>query len=173
LTAFARDSANPLVRVRLDDRGGDPKMLVERALELRREAEQEARRLRDDNVEFDEVWCVFDVDQHERLAAAREQARANGIHVALSNPCFELWLLLHFRDHTAHLDGKKAISLLRSHVKGYHKHVDFLVFRDGYDSAVDRAKNLERRGQSAGSPDGNPSTSVYRLTERIREEGKQ
>ena len=32
-------------------------------------------------------------------------AGANGIRLAISNPCFELWLILHFQDHTAWLDN--------------------------------------------------------------------
>jgi hypothetical protein len=53
----------------------------------------------------DEVWCVFDVDEHPKLAEARDQANANGIQLAVSNPCFELWLLLHFQEHRAHAGG--------------------------------------------------------------------
>jgi RloB-like protein len=30
-----------------------------------------------------------------------DEAFASGVQVAFSHPCFELWLLLHFRDHGA------------------------------------------------------------------------
>jgi hypothetical protein len=40
--------------------------------------------------EFDEVWCVFDVDHFEVEPAIRE-ARRTGLELAVSDPCFELW----------------------------------------------------------------------------------
>jgi hypothetical protein len=50
--------------------------------------------------EFDEVWCVLDVEGADKappLAQARKLAREEGIQLCLSNPCFEVWLLMHFR----------------------------------------------------------------------------
>ncbi len=71
--------------------GGDPKILVERAIQKKGEADSAASRKNDSYLAYDQVWCVCDVDQHPRLADALQQARDNGIDVALSNPCFELW----------------------------------------------------------------------------------
>ena len=76
--------------------GLDPKSLVRNA---REEMRRQTRRR--PNRDFDELWCVFDVDQHEGLAEAISDARNNSINVAVSNPCFELWLVLHLRDKTA------------------------------------------------------------------------
>ncbi|MFL6141746.1 MAG: RloB family protein [Labedaea sp.] len=39
--------------------------------------------------DFDEIWCVVDVDQFD-LAAATSLARDRGIRLAVSNPCFEV-----------------------------------------------------------------------------------
>jgi RloB-like protein len=78
--------------------GGAPKALVERAVALKRQAARDARREADDNLKYDEVWCVFDVDEHQLIHEAKEQAKANGVELAESNPCFELWVLLHFQD---------------------------------------------------------------------------
>ena len=64
----------------------------------REEAEAAAGREQDDNLRFEAVWCVFDVDQHPHLTTAVEEARTAGIDVAVSSPSFELWLLLHFRE---------------------------------------------------------------------------
>ena len=49
--------------------------------------------------DYDEVWCVMDVEHPEGLDAMREALallEANGIRPALSNPAFEVWLLAHF-----------------------------------------------------------------------------
>lgn len=45
----------------------------------------------------DELWAVFDVDQQkvQSLAGAVQVAKSRGVRLAGSNPCFELWLLLH------------------------------------------------------------------------------
>lgn len=43
----------------------------------------------------DEVWAVVDQDQHSTLKDALALARREGVKVALSKPCFEVWLLLH------------------------------------------------------------------------------
>ena len=60
--------------------------------------------------EIDEVWCLFDVESpkpHPRLReAVALAARDDKVHLAISNPCFELWLILH------HQDGEREGSLI-------------------------------------------------------------
>ena len=53
---------NPRVRVKVMGGVGVPQTIVEAAREHKREAEKRARREKDENLCFDEVWCVFDVD---------------------------------------------------------------------------------------------------------------
>ncbi|MCA1565144.1 MAG: RloB family protein [Acidobacteria bacterium] len=168
--AFKREEGNRLVDVMIDNQGGVPKTLVERAALLKKLAEREALREHDDNLKYDEVWCVFDVDQHPKLADARQQARDNGIKLAVSNPCFELWLLIHFTDQTAHIERKRAATALKKYIREYDKHVPFEILRSGYMDAVRRAQLIESRCIEEG---GNPSTGVYLLTERIREFGRR
>ncbi|MFI9817183.1 RloB family protein [Saccharothrix variisporea] len=92
-----------------------------------------------------------------RRAEGITAANRTAVSLAVSDPCFELWLLLHFRDHTAHIDGAKAAkALLTRHIVGYDKKVDFDVFAVNVDSAITRAKVL--------GPE-NPSTGVWRLVE--------
>ncbi|HKC62996.1 MAG TPA: RloB family protein [Pyrinomonadaceae bacterium] len=171
--AFRREEENRLVDVRIDSEGGAPKTLVERAANRKKESEEEARRARDENLKYDEVWCVFDVDEHPRLPDARQQARDNGINLAISNPCFELWLLLHFREQNAHIERKAVATLLKKHIRNYRKHVSFETLRDGYLEAVQRAQQLDRRHADVGTEGDNPSTNVYILTECIREFGRK
>jgi hypothetical protein len=172
LRGFARAQGANTVRLVVQAPGGDPRALVECAIQLRDEAAARAARERDENLAYDEVWCVFDVDDHARLQAARELAERTGIGLAVSNPCFELWLILHFREHGAHLTSRRAAELLGKHIPGYHKHVRYEELSVGYADAVERATSLERRHLKAGTDGGNPSTAVHRLTERIRMLGK-
>lgn len=157
------------VRVQVVAPGGDPKALVERAIEMRGEASSEARRTRDLNAAYDEVWCVLDVDEHERLPEAREIAARNRIRLAISNPSFELWLLLHFANQTGHLTRTQAMNRLRRHLPRYDKHLRFSDVGDGYPEAVRRAKALDKHHEELGSAGGNPSTKMHVLTERIQQ----
>jgi len=159
---------NQLVDVEIDPQGGVPKTLVERAAARKKEAEREARSQRDDFLRYDEVWCVFDVDEHPHLPDAQQQARDNGIELAVSNPCFELWALLHFQDHSAFVERRRLRGMLKRHLPGYDKALPYERLRPGYTQAVQRATDLDRRREEAGVVGGNPSTGVYRLTEKIR-----
>lgn len=77
--------------------------------------------------EYDGVWCVVDLDNFDIPAALTAAARAD-VELVVSEPCFELWLLLHFADHRAHVDnGKAACALLANHVPGYDKRLDYAV----------------------------------------------
>jgi hypothetical protein len=146
--------------------------LVRRAKELKDEADENARRERDDNLLFEEVWCVFDVDEHPHISEARAFAISIGLRIAMSNPCFELWLLLHLRDspgpqHRHHL--QRMLSERMSAVES--KHVDFELLVDGYEDAVRRSELLERDAIEANERGRNPSTEVHHLTNSIDQDG--
>jgi hypothetical protein len=115
--------------------------------------------------DFDEAWCVFDVDKFD-IAEAVRGAGASSVEVAVSNPCFELWLLLHHEDHRAPLvDYRAVVARLRRHVPAYDKaELDFADYAERVGDAVTRAKALDATGLSHLS---NPSTSVWRLVEKI------
>ena len=172
LKALQAEFRNPLVEIVIEGFGEDPKALVERALAMKMDAEREARRSGDDFLRYDEIWCVFDVDDHARLHDARQQARDHGIELAVSNPCFELWALLHFQEQTAWIERDKLRSFLKRYLPEYRKALPFHLLRPGYAEAVRRAEHLDKLCEKNGSPGDNPSTGVYRLTERIRQEGQ-
>lgn len=167
-----RAFSNPSVRVEIDPRHGAPRALVQRAIRLRKEAEAAAQRREDDTYRYSEVWCVFDVDDHPDLEPLRQEAEQNGISLAISNPCFELWALLHFQNHTSYIERQVLAGLLRRRLPNYQKALPFEKIHPGYALAVQRATALDRHREGASDPGGNPSTGVYRLTERIREGGR-
>jgi hypothetical protein len=171
LDAFRRHERNDLVEIVIERAAGVPKTLVETAVDRKRKAARTARREADEYLSFDEVWCVYDIDNHPRLHEARQQATANGIALAESNPCFELWALLHFEDHSAYIDRKPLRVRLKSHLPGYDKELPFSKIHPNYTDAVARCIKLARRCELGLCPSGNPSSQVYRLTERIREFG--
>lgn len=72
--------------------GRDPKTLVERAADLKAKEDKEARRERFDS--WESVWAVTDVDAFS-MFAAQQLARQEAVGLAVSNPCFEVWLIDH------------------------------------------------------------------------------
>ena len=169
LAAFARWCTNPRVEVVVESGAGVPKTIVDTAKRLKQEAEKRADGEQDDHLRYDEVWCVFDVDDHPGLDDARQTAGSNGLRLAVSNPSIELWLLLHFRDQPGMQYRDKIKTLLKSYVPGYNKHVDFRLYQPHYQDAEDRARRLEEICINDGEEGRNPSTSFWRLTSRIRQ----
>lgn len=147
---------------------GVPLTVVKTAIAQRDRAVKEARRKRDLNLAFDEVWCVFDQDEHANVCEAFELAERNDLKVAFSNPCFELWLLLHYQDQRPHLDRGRVQAQCRELVPGFEKRVPIERVIDLYELAKDRAIQLERWQCGRDRARANPWTDVYLLTERIR-----
>jgi hypothetical protein len=166
--AFAKACRNPRVDVEIATEHGVPRTVVEVARDRKKEGAQEAAREKDDNLAYDSVWCVFDIDEHPRVGEAKEMARDNGIDLAISNPCFELWLFLHFAENPGMQDRAAIKQKLKRHVLKYDKHIDYATYSAGYEQAVTRASKMDQAAEEAHEPHRNPTTGVYNLTELIR-----
>jgi len=156
-----RDVAAVDLRVETGQGGSVPRTLVAAAAQAR-------SRAMDDEGEIDEFWCVFDVEwprNHPGLQEAVRHARASGIKLAISNPCFELWLILHFRYHTAWLDNNRAWRLRRQVDGSSDKGLDAAKYMPLTADAARRAAELDRRHRQDGTvfPHDNPSTGMHRL----------
>ena len=155
------DGAAVDIRIEHAVSGAVPLTLVRMAVEAR-------NRAIDEEGEIDEFWCVYDVEwpiHHPGLAQARELAKRNHIQLAISNPCFELWLALHFRDYRGFLDNEEARRVRRSHDGKADKGLDGALYMPLRDGAAKRAAVLERFHLENGSrcPDDNPSSGMHRL----------
>lgn len=159
---------NPCVEFKVMGGVGVPMTIVETAIRFQRAAIDKARLEKDRNLEFDEVWCVFDVDQHPKILEARKLANQNQIELSISNPCFELWLWLHFDDCPGPRTSQQLLDMLKQHLPDYKKHIRFTQVQGGYTAAVRRAQLLDQWARQANAQGRNPSTGVWRLTESIR-----
>jgi RloB-like protein len=168
LTGFKNACHNPRVTLVIEPASGAPKTVVETAKAHMKNADAAAKNERDDNLKYDSVWAVFDVDEHPNVSDAIQMARDNFIKLAVSNPSFELWLLLHFRDSPGLKHRDAVRRLLKDFVDGYSKHVTYNDYSAGYEQAVQRAKGLDQVDLGACVPGCNPSTGVHELTESIR-----
>jgi hypothetical protein len=166
---YERARRASMVQIEVSKEHGDPKTLVRIATNRKIDAEQRARQQRDAHLQYNEVWCVFDVDEHPGISDAEQMARANGIQLAISNPCFELWLLLHFREQPGAQDRHKIQNMLRKHVREYDKSIDFEQFRPHCKDAMRRAHSLDRLASQVNEPGRNPTTGVYKLLKKLDE----
>lgn len=151
---------NPAVQVRLKAKGCAPEDLVAYARNISPVGSDE----------FDQVWCVVDSDDYDLQPAAALAAELD-VQLAVSNPCFELWLLLHHQDCAASLCHAKAVlrQLIR-HVPEYQKNsLRFADFEAGIPAALRRAQCLDPTGRDHGH---DPSSGVWRLV-RLMGEGGQ
>lgn len=158
------------VDLRIEPTQGVPLTLVATAVKVRKQAIKEKD-------EIDEFWCVFDVEwpiNHPNLNDAIEQARRNDINLAISNPCFELWLVLHFQDQTGWMDNKNACSIRRHHDGARNKSIDPVHYMDLRNDARARAESLDKRHEENGSriPDNNPSSGMHRFLATLEVHGK-
>jgi hypothetical protein len=160
-----RDVAAVDLRVETGHGGSVPATLVSMAAHAR-------RRALDDEAEIDEFWCVFDVEwptNHPSLKAAVEQARHHNIELAVSNPCFELWLILHFQDQNAWLDNDDACRIRMSLDGARGKGIEASAYISRREVAERRAEKLERRHLEDDThfPDNNPSSGMHRLLKAV------
>ena len=147
---------------------GIPLTLVQIAQRLKAEARSLAKQRGDEFHAYDQVWCVFDIDEHPKLNDAKQLADGNGVDLAISNPCFELWLLLHFRENPGMRHRHDLQGMMKTFVASYDKHVDFARLMTGYEAAVARARRLDQDAIAEDEAGRNPTTGVYQLTEAIR-----
>jgi hypothetical protein len=166
LKAFARlPSVRAAATLDIRGMGYEPRRLVEEAKEVRRDERRQGS-------DFTQYWCVFDVEaptQHHRLLEAVQMARDNQIEVAISNPCFELWLLLHYIDHESWIANEACRTLRRGQDGAQGKALDGAGYMQRLANATRRSRRLEALHERAGRkfPDDNPSSGVHRLLHAI------
>jgi hypothetical protein len=157
------------VIVTIDDFHGAPLQLVEAAAVRRTADLRLAKRGR--GSAYQEYWCMFDVDEHPNVDQALELAASSEIKVAVTNPCIELWFLLHFQDQTAELHRHKAQSLCRD-LLGCDKVLTPAALAElagRYEEARGRAQALDRKHEmDASPPRSNPSSGAWHLIDQIR-----
>ena len=152
------------VKIVPPEHGTHPKGVVECAVQYRAEAKW-------DRTPYDEAWCVFDMDSHSGVPGAFQKAEARGIGVAFSNPCFEIWYLLHFEYSTAERSGAEVRQRLREHVPDYDKSASVFHHLKGcLGTACSHAVRLREYHCAIRNPEtANPSTSVDRLVVKLDE----
>jgi hypothetical protein len=113
-------------------------------------------------IESNELWMVVDRDKQnvteKQMIAIIEKCKTEGYNLALSNPAFEFWLLLHITsidiyDQKVLLEnGKDTVKSKKRYIEkelstligGYNKRkLHFEHFEPGIKDAIQRAKVLQ------------------------------
>ena len=168
--AIKHACSSTLIAVEIVPAVGVPMTIAERATE---EAGAHKRRRKDSFEEGDRVWAVFDRDEHPRFDEAVALCKGHGVGVARSDPCFELWLILHERDYDrscSRHEAQRDLKRLRwEYDKDGAKTPDCEDLVKRVEKAEGRAEAQLLRREQEGAPCGNPSTTVGRLTREIRD----
>jgi hypothetical protein len=158
--------------------GQSPINIVQEA-ERRYNEEEESHR-----PNFEKVFCVFDRDNHStyynalgKIDALNKKVDGNDVFEAIpSNPCFEIWLILHFKYTTKYYSqsqkksaANQVVKDLEAHIAGYRK-ADRDVFSQtvkNLNEAIARAEKLENHSKNTGTDV--PSTQAHKLMAYIRD----
>ena len=168
------------VQIKIFGTGYNTLSLVEETVRLKEKGLKEKE-------EYDQAWCVFDKDSFSDslVQQAFAIAKQNGIDIAYSNECFELWYVLHFQYQQSALKRDQLVRLVkrlfqenfskqypstgpvRDH-RGYDKADKgiYALLLPHQDTAIKNAKSLHGT-RPTDQPTENPSTTVYRLVEEL------
>jgi len=124
-----------------------------------------------ENIPFKEVWAFFDDDNQPEIVNAFSKAKANGIRIAFSSICLELWFLLHF-EYTSRqfMDSDEVTSLLKNHWSDYRKPAFDSWARLKANTLTAKTNSLKLRKATCSSTDlecHNPFTNIDLMLESI------
>lgn len=123
--------------------------------------EREQRISANDKVE---TFLMYDMD----VPAVNDKLLSCKAKLMLSNPCFEIWLLLHAKSQKSALSSeavlkelKKCSSIWSNYSKACYTDTQKAFLKEHLDDAIKRAKELKEFQ--------NPSSGVYKLIEVLRD----
>jgi hypothetical protein len=134
----------------------------------------------------DEFWLIIDRDDWESIHKHNFESLVidckaeNNFFLAMSNPCFELWLILHLKDVNEFSDTEKQkllenpkISSKKNQIdkvlgdiqgRSYNKRPNPNIFLPKTQLAIDRAKKLDDKKEDYPSGLG---SHIYKLVEKL------
>lgn len=147
--------------------------------------------------EFDQVWCVFDYDEHTDNTnnksdfdnAIYKANKNKNVHIAYSNDAFELWFCLHFDNFSLRKQHRTELNTFLKETlseeleqnsyskagkkKEYSKNM-YSWLEQNPDACMERAIRRAKKQHEIFEKDKttyhkrNPCTTVYLLVEELR-----
>jgi hypothetical protein len=168
--AMARAFPSVVLEIEIIEGAGVPLTIAKKAVGAAQSAR--ARNRRQSYANRDEFWAVFDRDEHPYIPEAISRCSDANVGVAYSNPCFELWLILHFQDFDRpdhrHDVQRHLKTLCKDYDPARRKTTDCGKLMAAIVEAEARAERQLRMRKDEGDTGGPPFTTVYELTRRIR-----
>ena len=123
----------------------------------------------------DKAIAVFDTDvgKERHIRKAVENAKRENVEVYISNPCFEVWLLLHFKYSTkSYYSSAEVVDDLRNVWRNYEKNMSsFECLENCMKQAIENAEKLEQYNLEMNSKRDtvafNPGTDIHKLIKQI------
>lgn len=127
--------------------------------------------LKKDN--YDQIWFVFDKDEikDEDFNMAIVTIENKGYNAIYSNPCFELWYLLHFKFYQSSLNKEICLKKLREEFPQYEKNTEDMYekLKEKMEEAIKNAEKLNELHKNQNNfSKRNPYTNVYKLVKELR-----
>lgn len=124
----------------------------------------------------DKAYIVLDLDCDENKAnLIKKLSKKSEISTfIISNPCFEVWFLLHFRYSTKEYhNSPETVKDLKNYIPNYEKNTDVApIIENSIEKALKNAGRLEKHFDELGydwpSNKCNPRTDVSIIIEKIR-----
>lgn len=160
-----------IIEIQCVGAAGVPTTIRDRAKEHQLKLKKEKRK--NPSAANDTIWAVFDRDDHSNVPDVLQGCESAGVKTAYSNPCFEVWLILHYEDYHAADD--------RHQVQRHFNAIDPSYDPNGSKipncaDLIQYVKIAENRAEAQcekrieeGQPLGPPCTTVYKLTRAIYE----
>ena len=109
----------------------------------------------------DKVFLMYDLDVDGMLEHLQKISNAE---LLVSNPCIELWFLLHYQEQKTEISSEKCIQKLQKVSKEYKKGAlseeEKNVLAEKKELAIQRAQMLDEYD--------NPSTTIYKLLKLLK-----
>jgi hypothetical protein len=141
--------------------GTDPKSIVNTA----------KRKSKEDGVKYDQIFCVFDRD-NELIAflEAIELCKSRKFTPIVSNPCFEIWLFLHFQFRESGFGTPQQMLKALKKLPGFEDYEkDGVEIFNSTVHLVDKARKHASLliSKQYDDPKKDPFTNVHLLIERF------
>lgn len=142
-------------------------------------AQKRYKEERDFGDPFDRVYCVFDKDGHttytQALDSIKRATPKETFFAITSVPCFEYWLLLHFKYTTRPYENTQnksaagqVLSELKKEIYDYDKGKCAEIFRALSDKLGTALYNAERaQAEAKDNNTDNPSTDIHLLVDYL------
>lgn len=101
----------------------------------------------------DELWMIIDRDSWPNIDEIIRLCRTQGnMHVAVSNPCFEFWLLLHTCDFSSITDTERQDIFENKRISNRKRYIDKILgekLLGGYNKSNPKVKRLIHKVRQA------------------------